>query len=84
MSSETRASYCLIWFSRVKLDVAFFSISVKVLINFVAFSLPLFLTDSFSLSYCLAVEIEALIDATAKYLAYFDVLIVSFAVFSCP
>ena len=65
MSSETRDSFCFIWFSRVEIDVAFCSIYVKVLINFVAFSLPLFLAESFSLICCLAVEIEALINATA-------------------
>ena len=49
----------------VELDFAFDSMSVKIVINFVAFSFPVFLAVNFSVICFLALEIESLIDATA-------------------
>ena len=66
----------------VELDFAFYSMSVKIVINFVEFSFPVFLAVNFSVICFLALEIEALIDATAYDWEFVDVLIVSLAVFN--
>ena len=49
----------------VESDFAFYSMSANIVISLVALSFPVFLAVNFSVIYFPALEIDALIDATA-------------------